>query len=311
MLARCDDFSAADARSLSSSSVVKSTMEDRSNGERVSTVGVRLGRAMLLAVLVCWDGIAGADPIPLVRAHAHNDYLHSRPLLDALDHGFCSVEADIHLVDGKLLVAHDRALVKPEHTLQALYLDPLRERVKKNRGKVYLGGPEFSLLIDLKSNWQTTYPALRDVLKGYADMLTTFKAGSKQSNAVTIIISGSRSLKMFEEEKVRYAAYDGQLPDLGSGEPASLIAWISSSWGTAFKWRGVGPFPTDEREKLGQIVSQAHEQGRRVRFWGAPDNPVFWGEMFTNKVDLINTDNLPGLKEFLLEVDTGRRGEGQ
>ena len=26
-----------------------------------------------------------------------------RPLLDALEHGFCSVEADVHLVDGALL----------------------------------------------------------------------------------------------------------------------------------------------------------------------------------------------------------------
>ena len=39
------------------------------------------------------------DVKPLPRAHAHNDYLHQRPLLDALDNGFCSVEADISLVD--------------------------------------------------------------------------------------------------------------------------------------------------------------------------------------------------------------------
>ena len=31
--------------------------------------------------------------------HAHNDYLHSRPLLDALDQGFDSVEADVFLVN--------------------------------------------------------------------------------------------------------------------------------------------------------------------------------------------------------------------
>ena len=55
-------------------------------------------------------------PTPLTRAHAHNDYLHARPLLDALDHGFCSVEADIYLVDGQLLVAHDRNKVDPRRT---------------------------------------------------------------------------------------------------------------------------------------------------------------------------------------------------
>src|SRR5204862_3959746 len=67
------------------------------------------------------------SPPPLIRAHAHNDYEHSRPLLDALDRGFCSIEADVWLVDGRLLVAHDRNAVKAERTLQTLYLDPLRE----------------------------------------------------------------------------------------------------------------------------------------------------------------------------------------
>src|SRR2546426_4129702 len=77
------------------------------------------------------------SPPPLVRAHAHNDYEHARPLLDALDHGFCSIEADVWLVEGKLLVAHDRNKVKPDRTLQALYLDPMRERVRRNGGGVY------------------------------------------------------------------------------------------------------------------------------------------------------------------------------
>ena len=43
----------------------------------------------------------------LTNAHAHNDYEHTHPLADALEQGFCSIEADIHLVNGKLLVAHD------------------------------------------------------------------------------------------------------------------------------------------------------------------------------------------------------------
>src|ERR1051326_8803322 len=91
-----------------------------------------------------------AEPVPLTRVHAHNDYEHKRPLFDALEHGFCSVEADIYLVDGQLLVAHNRYQVKTNRTLQSLYLDPLRERIRKNGGRVYAGGPECTLLIDLK-----------------------------------------------------------------------------------------------------------------------------------------------------------------
>src|SRR6266566_4592479 len=115
-------------------------------------------------------------PGPFLSAHAHNDYEHARPLFDALDHGFCSVEADIHLVNGQLLVAHDRSQVKPERTLQTLYLDPLRERARRNGGRVYPNGPEVILLVDVKSEGGKNYYALRDVIKEYAEVLTVFGA---------------------------------------------------------------------------------------------------------------------------------------
>jgi hypothetical protein len=242
-----------------------------------------------------------AEPVPLIHAHAHNDYVHKRPLLNALDDGFCSVEADVYLVDGQLLLAHNRSQVKPERTLQALYLDPLRERVLKNDGHVYPTGPEFTLLVELKSDWQTSYPVLREILKPYAGMLTTFRPGTTETNAIRIIITGHRSKEMFAGESVRYAALDGDLTDLDSALPADLIPWISSDWAPNFKWRGTGPMPEADQLKLKQIVAKAHQQGRRVRFWGAPDQPVFWGEMLANGVDLINTDDLDGAQKFLLK----------
>ena len=254
-----------------------------------------LTAALLVALCVA----AVAEPVPLIGVHAHNDYLHARPLLDALDHGFCSVEADILLVDGKLLVAHTRSSVKPDRTLQALYLDPLRERMKRNGGRVFRDGPEFTLLIDLKSNWRTIYPALRTVLTNYADMLTTFPGEATQTNAVRVILSGNRSRDMLDGESVRYAAMDGTLADLDSGLPASLIPWISAPWSAKFEWRGDGPMPEAEQKRLAEIVAKAHQQGRRVRFWGAPDRPAFWRELNSAGVDLINTDDLSGLEKFL------------
>jgi len=272
--------------------------QSASNGRGVSS----LPRALLfvLALLMLSAPCPGAEPVPLIHAHAHNDYEHKRPLLDALDRGFCSVEADVFLVDGRLLVAHNRFQVKPGRTLQALYLDPLRERVKANRGHVYPNGPEFTLLVELKSNWHASYPILRDILKQYAGMLTTFRAGAKETNAIRVIITGHRAKEMFAGEAIRYASMDGDLADLNSSAPADLIPWISSDWAESFKWRGSGVIPVADQHKLQAIVAKAHQQGRRVRFWGAPDQPVFWAEMLANGVDLINTDDLAGAQKFLL-----------
>src|SRR6266481_2025456 len=170
-------------------------------GFRISAFGLVPG---LLCGLwfACLSVFSQEPPRPLTRVHAHNDYEHKRPLLDALDHGFCSVEADIYLVDGQLLVAHMRSQVKSERTLEKLYLEPLRERVKKNGGRVYPAGPELVLLIDIKTDWKTTYPALRELLKTYSSMLTTFRVETVETNAIRVIVTGNRSLEMFAGEKV-------------------------------------------------------------------------------------------------------------
>jgi hypothetical protein len=56
--------------------------------------------------------------------------------------------------------------------------------------------------------------------------------------------------------------------------------------------------PAAEALKLQNFVTQAHAEHFRLRFWGAPDNPVFWKAMTTASVDLINTDNLAGVQKF-------------
>lgn len=258
--------------------------------------------ALLLstAALGCAVTARAAAPQPLLHAHAHNDYEHPHPLQDALDHGFCSVEADIFLVDGKLLVGHTRADLRPERTLEALYLEPLRQRVRENGGRVYRGGPEVTLLIDIKTDGEQIYPTLRKTLQSYADLFTSFHGGQVQHRAVTAILSGERPRRLLEMDRVRYAGYDGRPEDVGTGRPASFMPWVSESWTTLFKWRGDGEFPVAERQKLREFVARAHAEGYKVRFWAAPDRPAVWKAELDAGVDLLSVDDLDGLQKFLL-----------
>jgi len=256
----------------------------------------------LMALGVMAAHASDADTVqPLVRAHAHNDYRHARPLLDALDHGFCSVEADVYLVDGQLLVAHDLDKTRPERTLEALYLDPLRERVRANGGRVFRDGPQFSLLIDIKSDAEATYAALHKVFESYAGLFTRFEGDDLQEEPVLAVISGARPVATIAAQPLRYAAIDGRMPDLESDAPASLVPWISASWRDVFEWGGRGAMPEQERAKLDAIVAKAHAAGRRVRFWGLPWGGNVWPTLYEAGVDLINADNLPGLQRFLLQ----------
>jgi len=240
-------------------------------------------------------------PVPLTNVHAHNDYEHPHPLFDALACGFCSVEADIHLVDGKLLVAHSRSAVRSDRTLESLYLDPLHKRVKENDGRVFPHGPNFWLLIDFKSDPKEMYPVLRQTLERYADMLTVWKDGKKQQGAVTAILTGNHPpIDEVGAEKVRYAVIDGTLKELQTDPPADLVPWMSSQWSKSFKWDGTGEMPAADRQELRRIVDKSHQQGRLIRFWGAPDNIATWRELRLAGVDLINTDDLTGAQKFLL-----------
>lgn len=268
---------------------------------------LRVTQSALAALVTMWlamnqnsrAGDSDLNSQPLLSAHAHNDYEHPHPLFDALAQGFNSVEADIWLVDGQLLVAHDREQARPERTLQALYLDPLRERIQRNGGRVFTNAPSFTLMIDVKSEAEPTYAALREVLHSYTNILTSFTTSNIQTNSLNILLTGNRALEVVVAEPLRYAAIDGRLVDMKANLPPQLIPLISENWTQHFKWRGKGSFPEDEQTKLRQLTEHVHEQGRHLRFWAVPDTLAGWRELQSAGVDVIGTDDLVGLAKFL------------
>jgi hypothetical protein len=247
-----------------------------------------------------------AAVVPLTHAHAHNDYEHKRPLFEALENGFCSVEADVFLVDGKLLVGHTRSSLRPERTLESLYLDPLKERAKANGGRIYRGGPTIFLLVDVKSKGKETCAALLKVLDGYEELLSVARDGRFEPRAVTVVVSGNCDRTTITAPAVRRAGIDGRPGDLDADVPAHEMPWISESWRPTFRWRGDGPIPEEEKAKLREFTAKAHKHGRLVRFWATPENPALWKELRAEGVDLLNTDKLAELRAFLLEEQSRR-----
>jgi hypothetical protein len=243
---------------------------------------------------------------PLAQAHAHNDYEHDRPLFDALEHGFTSVEADVWLVDGELRVAHDLEDARPGATLESLYLDPLEDLVHSQPGhSVYpKWDGSLQLLIDIKSEGEATYAAIEQELAKHRDIMSRYTNGNVKTGPVTAVISGNRPLATMQAQGRRFSFYDGRSADLTSGMPAGLMPLASDNWTNLFTWQGVGPMPEAERGKLQAYVAEAHANGYRVRFWATPDVPgdareAVWTELADAGVDHINTDDLAGLQQFL------------
>ncbi|MEV7298524.1 phosphatidylinositol-specific phospholipase C/glycerophosphodiester phosphodiesterase family protein [Streptomyces clavifer] len=284
---------------------------------RRSVVSTALATAAACAFIPAQAAAAAparpARPRPLAPAHAHNDYLHPRPLHDALAHGFTSVEADVFLVDGELLVAHEESSLDSARTLTALYLDPLHALVRANHGSVHAGHrAPLQLLIDIKNDGAAAYLALDRLLRSHRHIMTRYSHGRVRTGAVTPVISGDRAARVpMEAQTTRYAFYDGRPDDLGTGAPASLIPLISANWTQGFGWQGTGPFPAAERTRLRGHVDAAHAAGQRVRFWATPDTPgpardAVWDELLAAGVDHLNTDDLAGLAAFLRRRDRPR-----
>ncbi|NBD17794.1 MAG: hypothetical protein GVY04_17185 [Cyanobacteria bacterium] len=266
--------------------------------------------------------VSSSVPTPreeaLPNTHAHNDYEHQYPLLDALSNGFVSVEADIWLYpddNENLRVAHDPVedpTILP--TLEELYLDPLQELKEAfDNGGVYADGTPLTLLVDLKSEGLSTYQRLDEVLAEYEaespGLLTTYTQDESGDytvtpGAVTPIISGDRPREFMESQEVRYAGYDGRKDDIGTDTDPNFMPLISDNWNNFFTdelaWDGIGEIPEDTEAELNDIVSEVQAEDKIFRFWNLPqDAPNVWEPLYEAGVDLINTDNLEGLSTFI------------
>jgi glycerophosphoryl diester phosphodiesterase len=260
--------------------------------------------ASLFLIGVLCSYLVKAQKVDILPAHAHNDYEHGRPLFEALEGRFRSVEADIFSRGDSLYVAHDAHEIRPGRTLRALYLEPLKKIVRENNLSVYGDGTPLMLLVDIKDDGLETYKRLHDILTGYRHMLTRFADGTIHHGAVTVIVSGNRPLEYMKTQDMRYAGYDGRVGDLNKDFPASLMPLVSDNWTNHFSWSGNGTMPIDQWAKLQGIVGKAHRNGYMLRFWATPDRPgdareSVWKVLKEAGVDLIGTDDLKGLENWL------------
>lgn len=258
-------------------------------------------KLILVLVLAVVQINCSAQSTPLPNGFAHNDYCHKRPLYEALENGFTNIEADIFLEDDNLVVAHVFPFFRGSRTLERLYLKPLLERICKNNGRVYAGYDKpVILMIDIKTGANNTYEALRPLLEKYRPMLSAYENGKVVYRAVTVVLSGHKPYRLIENEKNRLAFIDEDLHRVARDTVMNNVFTMAScKYSSLIKWNGLGVIPGVEREKLISFVAMAHKMGTKVRLWASPEKKVVWDELLSCGVDLINTDQLPTLRNYL------------
>jgi alkaline phosphatase len=236
--------------------------------------------------------VAQQNNYTAANAHSHNDYEQPHPFYEAWQNDFGSIEADIFLHHGKLLVAHEARELMSNRSLDSLYLKPLQAAIEKNKGYPYSDQhKQLQLLIDIKSDSVATINKLIEVLNNYPAIL--------HCHAIKITISGNRPAP---ENFVTYPSYiyfDGVVSRNYSAKALSKIVMLSDNFRNYSAWNGSDTVNGKDRQRLSDAVQKAHALKKKIRFWNAPDSENSWQVFMRLKVDYINTDHIKELATFL------------
>ncbi|MCE6992693.1 phosphatidylinositol-specific phospholipase C/glycerophosphodiester phosphodiesterase family protein [Dyadobacter sp. CY323] len=227
------------------------------------------------------------------QAHSHNDYVRKRPFYDAYEQQFGSIEADVHLVNDTLYVAHDSKEINPNKTLAALYLTPIQEQADKNGGNIYpQKNVHLQLLIDLKTSGPETLAALVKELEPYKKVLAP-------SGLVTVVVSGNVPDPATFENYPDYIFFDGRPENTYTPAQLAHIGLISQAFQKYSRWNGEGPLLEKEKKNIQKMITQTHDLGKKVRIWATPDNINSWKTMMSLGVDYLNTDKVLEMGDYL------------
>jgi alkaline phosphatase len=231
-----------------------------------------------------------------LNAHSHNDYANEIPFWLAYNNHFGSIEADIWAVNGDLFVAHDTSGIKPEKTLDILYIQPIVKLFTENGGKPWNNiSSTFQLLIDLKTSVEPTLSLLVEKLKRYPKVFDP----EVNKNAVRIVITGNRPDPSEFEKYPGFIMFDGILNQEYDSRQLQRIALYSENLRKFTLWPGEGKIMEKDKIRLQNIIDSVHSLNKKIRFWNAPDDLNAWKTFIDMHVDYLNTDHIIKLADFL------------
>ena len=219
--------------------------------------------------------------------HSHNDYWRPVPFWTAYSSKLYSYEADIYYVDGQIYVAHDREDIKPENTLEKLYIEPIVSVYKANEGKPWKDAKHgIQLLVDIKDETDPSMQALSEAFGRYPEVFDR----SVNPYGVQIAITGNFPEPEDFDKWPKFMGIDGRLDIDYTPEQFERVVLISESLRDFVKWNGKGTLIPEQEEKLKEVIDRVHKMGRPIRFWSTPECETTYYTFYNLGIDFVNTD---------------------
>ncbi|MDC6387552.1 alkaline phosphatase [Maribacter sp. PR1] len=224
------------------------------------------------------------------KVHSHNDYEQEFPFFEAYINNAASIEVDLFLKNKTLYATHEESEIIEGNTFSKLYLDPLKQMQEKGKLR------DVQLLIDIKSEAESTLVEIQNVLKKYPSLITEGK--------VKFVISGNRPKPADYANYPEYILFDHQSIDDLDSIPLEKVAMISLSFQRFSIWNGYGRMVSEELQTVKGILDKVHAHEKPFRFWATPDTKTAWARLAKLGVDFINTDNPALAHNYLESLDT-------
>ena len=230
-----------------------------------------------------------------VLIHSHNDYWRPVPFWTAYSSKLYSYEADIYYVDGQIYVAHDREDIKPENTLEKLYIEPIVSVYKANEGKPWKDAKHgIQLLVDIKDETDPSMQALSEAFGRYPEVFDR----SVNPYGVQIAITGNFPEPEDFDKWPKFMGIDGRLDIDYTPEQFERVVLISEYLRDFLKWNGKGTLIPEQEEKLKEVIDRVHKMGRPIRFWSTPECETTYYTFYNLGIDFVNTDDPASASAF-------------
>ena len=227
-------------------------------------------------------------------AHSHNDYRNSIPFYRAYNKGFGSIEADVYAVNKKLMVAHNKKEIASERSLKILYIDPLVQKLRHDPSR------KLRLLIEIKEDYQAVLPLVKKELKP----LKKYFDYPGRTGQLSIVMTGAVPPA---NELVNYPAwmlFDVDHLDGFTANEWKRIGLVSFPFSKYTRWNGINTLSPEVMQRISAGIDSVHRSGKIIRFWATPDTEKSWLTLMHFGVDVIGTDKIDELGDFLNRQQT-------
>jgi alkaline phosphatase len=242
-----------------------------------------------LLASICITVNAQTREYTVADAHSHNDYKNNIPFLRAYEKGFGSIEADVFAVNNQLMVAHDKKDISASRSLKILYIDPLIEKFKRDDQR------KLRLLIEIKEDHKAILPLVIKELKPLEKYFSYPGHLGRLSIVMTGAVPPAAELNNYPD----WISFDVDHLNGFTPKQWQKIGLVSFPFGKYTKWNGKGVLNRDEINRIKGGIDSVHNSGKMIRFWETPDTKSSWLALIRLGVDVIGTDKVEELGDFL------------